>query len=286
MKRRVIPYSDEEMAWLEATRMMVISDYHSGFVTAFDRPDVRMEHLHALRKRKGWKVGRAGGRYAGRLRLFNAEEVAWLRANATLPHEEYYRGFRAAFGREDVSPAQVRAARKRQRWKTGRTGRFEKGQAPRNKGKRCAPGTGGLHPNAVRTHFKKGQRPHTYRGPGHERIDEQDGYVILIVEERNPWTGAATRQVHKHRWLWEKANGPLPEGFVLKCLDGDKTNTDPSNWEAVPRAVLARLNGGRHKTFLAFDDAPAELKPTLLARAKLQHKLSTLKRRTEKESQR
>jgi hypothetical protein len=32
--------------------------------------------------------------------------------------------------------------------------------------------------------------------------------------------------------------------MALKCLDGNKQNTDPSNWEAVPRALLPRLAGG------------------------------------------
>ncbi|UFF43090.1 HNH endonuclease [Pseudosulfitobacter pseudonitzschiae] len=90
----------------------------------------------------------------------------------------------------------------------------------------------------------------------------------MIVAETNPWTGAKTRPVHKHRWLWEQQNGPVPKGMVLKCLDGDKTNTDPSNWEPIPQALLPRLNGrfGR-----GYDAAPAEIKPTLLATAKLEH---------------
>ncbi|QEL26831.1 HNH endonuclease [Bosea sp. F3-2] len=252
---------------------MVISDYHRAFCSAFDRSDVAATHLHALRKRKGWKVGRAGGRYVGRRRLYSPAEIDWLRANCTLPLAEYHGAFCERFARQDVTAAQILGLRKREGWQTGRTGRFEPGQPSYNKGKRCAPGTGGRHPNARRTQFQKGARPHTYRGAGHERIDEKDGYVVMIVEETNPWTGAATRPVLKHRYLWEQVNGPLPESHCLKCLDGDKTNTDPANWQAIPRGVLPRLNGGRFKKRIAFDAAPSELKPTIMAVARLEHAL-------------
>lgn len=207
---------------------------------------------------------------------YSAKELAWLKANRSLVIGDYVSGFRAKF-RKDVSASNLHSLRKRKGWKTGRSGRFEKGIVPANKGKTCAPGTGGRHPNARKTQFKKGQVPHTWRGAGHERIDSKSGYVVMIVAERNPWTGTKTRPVFKHRWLWEKANGPIPDGYVLKCLDGDKTNCDPSNWVAIPRALLPRLAGGRWGR-VPFDTAPAELKPALMAIAKLEHRV----RETEK----
>jgi hypothetical protein len=205
----------------------------------------------------------------GRQIPYSSAEMARLEANRLLPIADYHRAFAEAFGRPDVSPGHLHALRKRRGWRTGRTGHFPKGGEPANKGKVCAPGTGGRHPNARKTQFKKGNVPHTYRGAGHERVDAKDGYVIMVVAEKNPWTGAETRPVLKHRYLWEQANGPLPDDHCLKCLDGDKTNTDPSNWVAIPRGVLPRLNGGPHKQVLAYDDAPEELKPAVLATAKL-----------------
>lgn len=59
MKGHYIPYSVEEMTWLEANRLMVISDYARAFNEAFGR-DVAAKNLHALRKRKGWSTGRTG----------------------------------------------------------------------------------------------------------------------------------------------------------------------------------------------------------------------------------
>jgi len=266
MKRRRIPYSAKEMAWLESNFRLVISDYHRAFVAAFDRPDVSLSNLNHLRKRKGWKVGRDGSRYVGRHRSFNDAEISWLRENRTMVISDYHAAFCKRFSRTDILLQSLHALRKRKGWRTGRTGCFAKGLIPHNKGKRCAPGEGGRHPNARRTQFQKGRLPHNTRGAGHERIDSKDGYVILIVDEVNPWTGAATRPVHKHRYLWEQANGPLPDGYVLKCLDGDKRNCDPSNWEPIPRGILPQLNG-RHG--IAYDQAAPEVKPVLMTLAKL-----------------
>lgn len=89
----------------------------------------------------------------------------------------------------------------------------------------------------------------------------------ISVDERNPHTGFERRYVLKHRWLWEKKHGPVPDGMVLKSRDGDKRNTEPSNWELIPRALLPRL-GGRYGR--DYDHAPAELKPTIMAVAKLE----------------
>jgi HNH endonuclease len=206
----------------------------------------------------------------GRWVNYFREELAWIEANCVLPRKARYAEFCALFGRTDVSEANLNALCKRNRWLTGRTGRIEAGNASWNKGKKMP-----FSSNSAATQFKKGQLPHTYRGAGHEMVDPKDGYVWLIVDARNPHTGAATNRVMKHRWLWEQVNGPVPEGMRLKSLDGDRANTDPSNWVAIPDALGPRLNGrfGR-----GYDTAPAELKPTIMAVAKLEHKARQLKR--------
>lgn len=167
-----ISYSADEMAWLEANRMMIISDFHQAFCAEFGRSDVTPSHLHGLRKRKGWKVGRTVGRFVGRHLRYSAAEIAWLRDNCTLPVQEYHRAFAAEFHRHDVSAANLHGLRKREGWKTGRTGHFEKGNVSHNKGKPCPPGKGGRHPNAQATQFKKGLTPHNFRGPG-RRVDRR-----------------------------------------------------------------------------------------------------------------
>jgi hypothetical protein len=194
------------------------------------------------------------------------EELDWIEARKEMPRAELHSLFCAYWGRDDVQLGAFKNLCKRKRWMTGRTGLFAKGQVSHNKGKPMSPE---VRAKCLATTFQTGQKPHNYRGPGHEYVDSADGYVTMIVAERNPWTGADTRPVHKHRYLWEQANGPVPEKHVLKCLDGDRTNTDPSNWEAVPQAIILRLNA--RWSGVKYDSAPAELKPAVMAVAKLDH---------------
>ena len=210
----------------------------------------------------------------GRAITYHPEERAWIEARKHLPRAELHRLFRAFWQRDDVSQANLTALCKRRGWLTGRTGHFHKGQASHNKGKPMPPE---VRAKVMATAFKPGHRPANHRGPGHERIDSKDGYVVMIVDETNPWNGHATRPVHKHRYLWERQHGPVPEGHVLKCLDGDKTNCDPANWQAIPQGMLPRLNG--RWSGLKYDDAPTELKPAVMAVAKLDHAARVARKR-------
>ena len=170
-----------------------------------------------------------------------------------------------------MTPEKLHSLRKREGFKTGRTGQFEKGQVPWSKGRKI-----GNNPGSARTQFRKGQEPHNFEGPGHESLGD-DGYTWIVTDQRNPWTGASTFRVHKHRYLWEQKNGPVPEDHALKCLDGNRLNTDPSNWECVPKGMLPRLSGVS-KTTLHYDTAPDELKPSVMAAAKLAHQLKRVRR--------
>lgn len=202
--------------------------------------------------------------------VYSPTELAWLEANRALAIGEYHRGFSEAFCRGDVTAAHLHALRKRRGWRTGRTGQFPKGGVPVNKGKACAPGTGGHHPNAKRSQFAKGSRSgvalRLYKPIGTERIT-REGYRERKVHDGLP---LQSRWRTVQRIEWEAVHGPVPSGMALKCL-GDKLNCDPSNWELVPRALLPLLNGGPRKSRLAYDEAPEVLKPAILAAAKLSH---------------
>lgn len=263
MRAGRIKYSAAEMQWLEANRSMVISDYHYAFRLEFStRTDVTAANLHGLRKRKGWKIGSQKGRTAGRSTAFSVLQLEWLLANCTMTLRSYHLAFCASFNRTDITAENLHGLRKRKGWKTGRTGCFEPGRAPWSKGKKI-----GNNPGSARTQFRAGQNPVNYKGAGHESLGD-DGYVWIVTDRTNPWTGASTWRVHKHRYLWEQQHGPIPEGMVLKCK-GDVLNTDPSNWELIPRGLLPRLNG---KSGRNYDHAPDELKPTIMAVAKLEHR--------------
>ena len=195
------------------------------------------------------------------------EELAWIKRHRALPRRDAHRRFCQKFKRNDVTLDHFKALCKRKEWLTGRTGRIEKGAVPWNEGKKMPPGKGGNHPNARKTQFKKGQRPANTRHSGHERLSK-DGYVEISIDEMNPHTGFERRYVLKHKYLWEQKNGKLPKGMCLKCLDDNRQNTDPDNWVAIPRGALPFLNGHRGHNY---KDMPPDLKPTVLALAKLKH---------------
>lgn len=204
------------------------------------------------------------------VRLSECEQV-FLEVRKEMPRRELHAEFQRVFDRPEVTLGVIKALYCRRGWKTGRTGRFEKGQEPPNKGRKF-PG------RTSATSFRKGNVPHTYKGPGHEYVDS-NGYVILILDEPHRHTqGRRTNPVFKHRHLWEQAHGPVPPGHRLKCLDGNKANCDPSNWDLVSDAMMPRLAGRSDRGRPGYDQAPPELKPTLLAIAKLEHKAKTAKR--------
>lgn len=198
----------------------------------------------------------------GRSIAYSEEELAWIEKNKTMPRKEAHALFVNIFGRPDVSRTNFNALCKRKGWFTGRTGHFSKGHTPDNKGKKMP-----FNARNAATQFKKGHKPHNTKYEGHERITV-DGYVEISINETNPHTGFERRYVLKHRHLWEQKHGPLPDDHCLKCLDGNRQNTDPSNWESIPRGALPFLN---HFRGYDYDNAPAELKPTILALARVKY---------------
>lgn len=56
--------------------------------------------------------------------------------------------------------------------------------------------------------------------------------------------------------------------MCLKCLDGDRRNTDPSNRELIPRAIPPHLIG-RYE--IDYDAAESEVKPAIMTLARLKH---------------
>lgn len=203
---------------------------------------------------------------------YSAAELVWIKANAAMPRDALTADFNSRFGRK-VAAAAIKALCWRKGWKTGRDGRFTPGLTPHNKG-RPAP----LHANSVATRFQKGNVPHTTRHLGHER-ETREGYIEVSVAVPNRHTGFWRSYVLKHVWRWQQVHGPVPEGMCLKCRNGNRADTEPDNWELVPRAILPRLNGGRAQRRMAYDAAPAELKPTLMAVARLEHATAKAKRR-------
>jgi len=270
MRGQRISYSADELAWIKARAAMPRKELRTLFVAAFNRPEVTHDNLKALCVRMGWSAGPdARRRNRGKSTVLTPEQIDWLRANATLSRADVEPAFRAAFPDAAATAAQIIGWRKRNKVKTGRTGHFEKGHAPWTKGRKLPPNA-----NSQATQFRRGRNPHNAKSIGYESLNP-DGYVLICVDRPNPFTGYRTHMAFKHKELWVAEHGPIPDGHVLKCLDGDKTNCDPSNWECIPQGMLPRLNG---KSGRAYDHAPAELKPTIFATAKLEHRLSGLRK--------
>lgn len=136
--------------------------------------------------------------------------------------------FNEKFG-TNVLESQIRAFKARNKLRSGLDGRFQKGHTPVNKGKKgiCAKG-------CKATQFKKGHKPINYKPVGSERINV-DGYVEVKVADPNKWQ-------LKHRVVWEKHNGKIPEGYVVIFLDNNKSNLDINNLLMISRKQLVFLN--------------------------------------------
>lgn len=194
---------------------------------------------------------------------YSPEELAWIEANASLPRSEAWSQFCRSFQRSDVSLVNFTSLCKRKKWHTGRTGRFEKGHQVVNglaKGQHFA----GCEKSWFARGVRHGKAAELYQPIGTERLG-RSGYLERKINDDMPLQ-RRWRAVHLIRW--EEIYGPVPADHCLKALDGNRLNTEPSNWELIPRAMLPRLNGRLGR---GYDSAPQELKPTIMAVTRLEH---------------
>lgn len=175
-----------------------------------------------------------------------------------------------------ASPA---ACRLRRGDNVGARTRFPKGHVPANKGLRRPGWTAG---RMKETQFRKGERRGVavdlYKPIGSERISK-DGYLERKTHDALPdgLSREDANRLRQRRWravhllVWEEANGPLPKGFAVMFVNGNKTDTRLENLTLISRADLARRN--------SIHNLPPELKSTIRA-------LGSLKRRIREEQDR
>ncbi len=142
----------------------------------------------------------------------------------------------------------------------GLTGRFKKGHVPANKG---------THPPTVgrmaETQYKVGNLPHNTKPIGYERITK-DGYIEVKVRMR-PSPGNKNF-VPKHRLVWEEAHGPIPKGYNIRFLDGDKLNCSLDNLALVNKAENLEMT----RQGLQYEDPRLTETGVLIARATVKAK--------------
>lgn len=161
---------------------------------------------------------------------YSQSELKFVELNCKLPVAELHRQFCEKFNRDDVRAVNINSLRKRNGWLTGRTGCFEKGNEPFNKGVK-----GWYAKGTEKTRFPKGHKPLNHRPVGSTRITA-DGYTeIKMAEGMHQWKLF-------HRVVWERLNGKIPRGLNLIFIDGNKQNLAITNLTLVTRAQNMKRN--------------------------------------------
>ena len=218
--------------------------------------------LRAYKKNHGIQSGIKGGTVQkGKSLIFTAEIEKFIKENAYgKPSAELTQLVNETF-KTSYNSTQISAYKKRHHIITGIDTKFQKGNVSLNKGKKMSAFQ---YEKCKATMFKKGQIPKNTRPVGSERIDAKDGYLYIKVAEPNKW-------MPKHRFIWEQANGPIPEGNVVTFLDGNKENIVLENLACITLAENAVLNHMKIRV------NEKELMSAAISYAKIKTKISKLK---------
>ena len=90
-----------------------------------------------------------------------------------------------------------------------------------------------------RGQFKPGCRSSSYTYQVGDEVNRGDYTFIKITDDIT--VKPSKQWMAKHRWVWEQANGPVPNGYCIIFIDGNKHNMSLDNLRAVPRAVQGRV---------------------------------------------
>lgn len=178
---------------------------------------------------------------------YTQSQLDFIKANCTLPADKLAALFNKQF-KQDKTSQQLTSLRKRHGWKTGRTGRFEKGHTP-------SPLARPKGPNSAS--WKKGHRPHNMKPVGSKKYDTKNQYEWVKIADPDVWKMS-------HHLLFETHCGrKVKTGCLLRFKDGDKTNIVIDNIEEITLSENARLNQMHYK------ESPDALKPSIKLLAKV-----------------
>lgn len=199
------------------------------------------EALHSWCKARKLKSKPRSGRQCPELSKYPADMHAFIREIA------YGRGYKEIaqmvnerFGDGTITVKQTRGYLKNHKIKTGRTSCFTKGHIPWTKGKTIEEIL--RDPEKIRrfyeNQYKKGNVPHNALPLG-TIIKNADGYLIRKKQmEGSQWE----RWEMLHRAVWEKHNGPIPEGMMVTFKDGNTENCDIGNLILIDMAENVAMN--------------------------------------------
>lgn len=124
---------------------------------------------------------------------------------------------------------------------TPNPGKFKKGHKTWTKGKKWAdymPVASAERSRA--TQFKKGNKPKQYYPVGTEMAIAGYMYVkVADVVNAPKWMNWKL----KHRMLWERVHGPIPEGYNIQFKDGNPLNITIDNLYMISREEQMKVNG-------------------------------------------
>lgn len=194
--------------------------------------------------------------------IFTPEQRAFIKKNYKgIGNAELAEKLNKKFG-TNFTTEQIKRYKNNNHLDSGLTGRFEKGNVSHNKGKKMSAEQ---YEKCKATMFKKGHSPLNRKPVGSERIDK-DGYTLIKIAEPNKY-------VLKHRYIWEQANGPVPEGHLIIFLDGNKQNFDLSNLTCITLAENAVLN------HLKLRSTDKDITQAAINVAKIKNKISKLQKK-------
>lgn len=136
---------------------------------------------------------------------------------------------------------QIRNYKARNKLSSGIKTTFKKGQVPFNKGmKQSEYMSAEAVERTKSTRFQKGQEPINWKPIGYERIT-RDGYTEVKVLDVKGVHSTKNFEL-KHRVLWEKHHGEIPEEHIVIFKNGDPQDIRIENLMMIPRKVALKLN--------------------------------------------
>ena len=124
----------------------------------------------------------------------------------------------------DLKITTISATIKRLDLRNGMDTKFKKGLASHNKGQKMPSN---IYEKAKPTMFKPGNVPPNTDPIGTEKMSS-DGYIYVKVDNQ-PKAKKYVNWKLKHRLIYEREVGPIPNGYLVAFADGDRTNFDVKN---------------------------------------------------------